>query len=106
MDETKFVELVIEYSDMVYRLALHDCRNPQDAEDIMQTVFMKLYTRKPEFESLEHGKYWLLKVTANECKRLFASSWKRRQIIWKPLGNREKFQMILRRIPGKRNREN
>ena len=78
MDETKFVELVIEYSDMVYRLALHDCRNPQDAEDIMQTVFMKLYIRKPEFESLEHGKYWLLKVTANECKRLFASSWKKK----------------------------
>jgi len=78
VDETKFVELVIEYSDMVYRLALHDCRNPQDAEDIMQTVFMKLYTRKPEFESLEHGKYWLLKVTANECKRLFASSWKKK----------------------------
>lgn len=78
VDEIKFVELVIEYSDMVYRLALHDCRNPQDAEDIMQTVFMKLYMKNPAFESQEHARYWLLRVTVNECRRLFASGWKKR----------------------------
>ena len=26
--------------DMVYRIALHDCRNRHDAEDIMQIVFL------------------------------------------------------------------
>ena len=43
MEEIRYIEIVAQYQDMVYRIALHDCRNSHDAEDIMQTVFMKLY---------------------------------------------------------------
>lgn len=63
---------------MVYRLALHDCRNMHDAEDVMQNVFLRLYRRDPVFESEEHTRRWLIRVTANECRRLFVYPWKKR----------------------------
>ena len=44
-----------------------------DAEDVMQTVFLKLYQKNPEFNDEEHLKHWLIRVTMNECKRLIAS---------------------------------
>ena len=72
------IEIVAQYQDMVYRIAFHDCRNSHDAEDVMQTVFMKLYQKNPEFNNEEHLKHWLIRVTMNECKRLIASPWEKR----------------------------
>ena len=42
MTETEFLSLFDRYHDMVYRLALSCTRSTQDAEDIVQTVFLKL----------------------------------------------------------------
>ena len=78
MEEIRYIEIVAQYQDMVYRIAFHDCRNSHDAEDVMQTVFMKLYQKNPEFDNEEHLKHWLIRVTMNECKRLIASPWKKR----------------------------
>ena len=60
------------YRDDVYRLAVNYTRSPQEAEDICQTVFMKLMQQK-----LTPGKEraWLMQVTANECRDLLRSSW-------------------------------
>ena len=78
VEEIRYIEIVAQYQDMVYRIAFHDCRNSHDAEDVMQTVFMKLYQKNPEFDNEEHLKHWLIRVTMNECKRLIASPWKKR----------------------------
>lgn len=61
------------YRDDVYRLAANYTHNPQEAEDVCQTVFMKLL----EQEELTPGKEkaWLMQVTANQCRSLLRSSW-------------------------------
>ena len=51
------------WGDAVMRLALCKARNQADAEDITQMVFLKLCERKLPFESDEHLKAWLLRVT-------------------------------------------
>lgn len=40
------LELFEKYHDGVYRLALHMTGSPADAEDISQTVFLKLLDRE------------------------------------------------------------
>ena len=54
----------------VYRLALSLTGSAADAEDVTQTVFLKLMEKQPE---LVPGKEraWLLQVTANECRSLY-----------------------------------
>ncbi len=57
------------YADMIYRVALHNLRNPADADDILQEVCLVLLTKKiPEDE--EHLKSWLIRVTINKCRDL------------------------------------
>ena len=74
MDE--ILRLFHQYKDAVYRLALSLTGSPANAEDVTQTVFLKLMEKQPE---LEPGKEraWLLQVTANECRSLYR--WLRRR---------------------------
>ena len=61
---------VENYSDSVYRAAVHHCTNPIDAEDVVQDVYEKLLRRKGSFSSEEHLKAWLLRVAINRCHDL------------------------------------
>ena len=42
MTEAEFLPLFDQYHNMVYRLALTSLRSAHDAEDMVQTVFLKL----------------------------------------------------------------
>lgn len=71
----KYIEKMIEkYSDMVYRLALTRTKSKENSEDVYQEVFLRLYKKLPIFESEEHEKAWLIKVTINCSKNLLNSS--------------------------------
>jgi len=69
--------LVNQYIDMVWRIALGRTKSPHDAQDITQNVFLALLRSNKEFESEEHAKHWLLRVTVNECKKWFRLLWRR-----------------------------
>lgn len=66
------MELFRRYRDDVYRLAVSYTRSEQEAEDVCQTVFMKLLESK-----VTPGKEraWLMQVTVNQCRSLLRSSW-------------------------------
>lgn len=61
------------YRDDVYRLAVNYTHNPQEAEDVCQTVFLKLLEQGDLTPGKE--KAWLMQVTANECRSLLRSRW-------------------------------
>lgn len=66
-------QLFYKYRDDVYRLAVSYTRSREDAEDVCQTVFLKLMEQKPIDPGKE--KHWLLRVTANECRNLLRCHW-------------------------------
>lgn len=76
--KTQWENAVSCYGDAVYRLALARTGHVQDAEDVTQTTFLR-YAEALEkgvtFESKEHCKAWLFRVTINQSKNLFASAW-------------------------------
>lgn len=86
MNDEQFTRLVRRYIDTVFRVALNYLRNPQDAEDITQTVFEKLLREQKPFESDEHVRNWLIRVTVNECKKLLRAPWRRVEPIEDYLG--------------------
>lgn len=75
MEEEEFLALYDEYHNMVYRLALSITASPQDAEDIVQTVFLKMLSSPPAPGS---EKAWLIKVTVNASRDLLRSAWRRK----------------------------
>lgn len=48
------------YSDAILRLSYTYLKNTSDAQDICQSVFVKLLTQPQEFESAEHERAYIL----------------------------------------------
>lgn len=80
MEQEQFYQWARQYQDMVFRIALNYFGNVQDAEDTVQEALMKLYTAKEPFQSEEHVRAWLIRVTVNLCKNTLRSPWRRRQV--------------------------
>lgn len=78
--EVNMKQIIDEYADMVYRIALTRCRCIENAEDVFQDVFMKLSIKNPKFESKEHEKAWLIRVTINLTKNVRESAWNRKVV--------------------------
>ena len=70
-------EVIEKYSNMVYRIALAQMKTKHDAEDVFQDVFVRYISKPRVFESEEHRKAWLIRVTINRGKS-FWSSWFRK----------------------------
>ena len=68
------------YSDMLYRIAFLQLKNNQDAEDVVQETFYQFVKRKVEFETPEHEKAWLIRVTLNACKDFMKSFFRSRTV--------------------------
>lgn len=99
MDNRQYRQIVDDYADMVYRIALNQTRRVPDAEDVVQAVFLKFYEKPPtwfcdgpernsgramvavperEPACDERLRAWLIRVTVNECKSLWRSLWRQR----------------------------
>ncbi len=70
--------LASAYADAILRLSYAYLKNTQDAQDICQTVFVKLLTEPREFGSAEYERAYILRMAANACKDLLKSPWRRR----------------------------
>lgn len=75
--DLQFTCLVDKYIDTVFRVALNYLKAPADAEDVTQNVFEKLLCKEKKFDSEDHIKHWLIRVTVNECKHILRSPWRR-----------------------------
>ncbi len=68
-------QVVEKYFNMVYKLALNQTKDRHHAEDVTQEVFLRYIKKDYNFESEEHIKAWLLRVTINCSHNVFNSSW-------------------------------
>ena len=76
MTEAEFLPLFDRYQRMVYALALSYLKSVQDAEDVCQSVFLRLMERPP---APGKERAWLAQVTVNQCRDLLRSAWRRRR---------------------------
>lgn len=76
MDDMEQAErLANTYADAILRLSYTYLKNTHDAQDICQTVFVKLLMEPREFKSPEHERAYILRMAANACKDLLKSHW-------------------------------
>lgn len=71
-------KLVSRYADAILRLSYTYLKNVTDAQDVCQEVLIKLVMEDRAFESPSHEKAWVLCVTANVCKDILKSAWRKR----------------------------
>lgn len=73
-----FEALVKRHEHRLYRTALAIMGNSPDAEDIVQGAFLRAYEKAPKFETEEHERAWMIRVTVNLCHSRLRSPWKKR----------------------------
>ena len=78
--EREMAEVIQRYGDMVRRLCMVHLKNYADTEDIFQTVFLKYALASVSFDSDEHEKAWLIRVTLNACRDLLRSVFRSRTV--------------------------
>ena len=81
MSREEFEKIAEKYMDTIYRVAYSWMKNQLDANDVTQIVLLKFYKTTKSFESDDHIKNWLIKVTVNECKMIFRSPWSKTEDI-------------------------
>lgn len=60
-----FEELLSRYETKAYNLALRLTKNTEDAEEVLQDVFVTLYRKLPGFEGKSAFSSWLYRITVN-----------------------------------------
>jgi RNA polymerase sigma-70 factor, ECF subfamily len=66
-DEIAFREIVERYQAKVFSIIYGILRNRNDAEDIAQQVFAKIYVSVGKFDFRSSLLTWIYKITVNEC---------------------------------------
>ena len=61
-------ELIERYQSNLYAVAFNVCKNAEDAQDVVQDTFIQYHTSKKDFESEQHIRAWLIRVTINKAK--------------------------------------
>ena len=66
-EEKAFETLYAKYNRIIYGIAFSVVKNKEDAEDVMQAVFSKIYTMPKEKLEIQNISCWLYTITKNEA---------------------------------------
>jgi RNA polymerase sigma-70 factor (ECF subfamily) len=66
MERTQFERVLRDHKDRIYGHALRCLRDPDDAADVTQEAFLRLWRRGPELDD-ERLAAWLTRVVHNLC---------------------------------------
>ena len=90
-DETAVAELYDRHNRMVYSLIVRILRSPADAEDVLQEVFVRVWTRAETYdERLGSPAAWLVRIARNRAIDRFRSKRSRPDV--EPAGETPVFE--------------
>ena len=65
MQLREFQNQVLPFKDRLFRVARQVLNNPPEAEDVVQEVFIKLWTKRKDLAGIQNLEAWTVRVTKN-----------------------------------------
>ncbi len=62
-----FGQLVVSKRDKMFRLALRLMGNPEDARDMVQDAFLKIWNQQKQPHEVENMEAWCMRIVKNLC---------------------------------------
>ncbi len=93
------------FRQSLFAASFNICKNPEDAEDVVQDVLVEYHLSGKNFESEEHLRSWLFRVAINKSKNICKSFWRTHKttlgdymetLVFPTHKNRELFSAVLR----------
>jgi RNA polymerase sigma-70 factor (ECF subfamily) len=66
-DEEACARLVTDHQRMVYQLAVHLLGDPQEALDVSQEVFLRVFRMLPQFRGQSTLRTWIYRIVVNQA---------------------------------------
>lgn len=92
-DDSAFEELVRKYQNYIFRLAFSMVKNEEDAKELTQEVFIKVYTSIQGFTGRSSLSTWLYRVTYNLCLDYIKKNRKKR-LMTQSLDDNENIELL------------
>lgn len=86
-DQKAFQELYVLFSDKVYNTALSYAQNEEDAEEITQDVFVKIFRNAAKFKGDSAVSSWIYSITINTALNLLK---RKKRLSFLQFGQQEK----------------
>ena len=83
--DKELAEMYQRNVNSVYKLSYIYLKNIADAEDAVQSVFLKLLQKNMRFNDCAHEKAWFITTTKNHCKDILKSWWRQRCVDFETL---------------------
>jgi RNA polymerase sigma-70 factor (ECF subfamily) len=80
-DPEAFARLLLEQQDYVYTLALRVLRDPEEAADVTQEVFLHVWQGLPSFRRESRFTTWLYRIATNACLNRLRQLRREREIV-------------------------
>ena len=80
-DETAIQALVERYQSDVFGLSVRLLHHRQDAEDVTQEVFLRIFRSLKRWDSTRPLKPWIMGITVNRCRTWMAQRVKRPELV-------------------------
>ena len=77
-DDQACTRLVTDHQRMVFQLALHLLGDPQEAQDLTQEVFLKVFRTLPQFRGQSTLRTWIYRIVVNQASNR-QRWWRRRK---------------------------
>lgn len=77
---TEIDRLIDKYKSTVYGIAVARLGSRDDADDVFQEVFLTAYRKGITMKEDEEEKFWLIRTTLNQCKKIALSTWRKRTV--------------------------
>ena len=62
-----FEELIVRYQPRIFGMARKYFRNESDVEDVVQTIFTKMYQKLGSFNHTAPFEHWFMRLSVNTC---------------------------------------
>nr|WP_197480033.1 RNA polymerase sigma factor SigW [Paenibacillus swuensis] len=66
-DQTAFAELVELYKDKIFNLGYRMLNNRQEAEDVTQETFLRVYSNLEKYDETQKFSTWIFRIGTNLC---------------------------------------
>jgi len=98
-DINAWEKLVKEYESMVYHIAYRMMQNEQEAKDISQEIFIKVYRNLPKFDGKSAFSTWLYRIAVNTCIDTLRKNKTKQTVSWEQYTEQNKNETATYQTP-------
>ncbi len=89
-DEGAFEEIVLRYSGRLYNFAYRFLMNKEEAEDVVQDTFLKVYQKRHSYREIAKFSTWIYTITGNLAKTLLRKQRNRKMFSFSALRSEDR----------------